>query len=444
MSLLLLEVLGVTRIYLDRHLYSLTLHLYNFLIIRFSTTFSNSYWKMSASQNAAQANCTKCGIKHSRPVGVRCKRLLNISAPVMDSNSELDSDSFIAPNQAAAQPASGSSSSGSSSASASGCAQTASVNMEAKLDLILKRMDALENKNLQLEQKVGSTRQLEKSQISHSSPKKSHICSRSCTAGHTSRSRVTSKKSLGNNDDSDDATLDSSYSHLSHHGRTSHNSEQVSIDFLKNDEEIQRKVQRQLEKLQGTQRQLSTGNKTIKSGLHRAGDSAVKQEINWPHHHCFPGPGGQLPDYKELSPLQFMVGFLGCLQEEGSSTVRSNMIEYGRHLFQDAIETNWATAKHAHMVLLQDIERGKCSWRNPDKVEKVRIRNTARIITPKQPSTQQKFTKGGIRKKFAKISTKTTASIAQTTHCMAKSSSTLAHFVFRKWENSAAIRSKTV
>ena len=66
------------------------------------------------------------------------------------------------------------------------------------------------------------------------------------------------------------------------------------------------------------------------------------------------------------------------------------MIEYGRHLFQDAIETNWTTARHAHLVLLQDIERGKCSWRRPDTVEKVRIRNTARVIAPKTNGCGQK------------------------------------------------------
>ena len=237
---------------------------------------------------------------------------------------------------------------------------------------------------MQLEQQVGARKPLDRSQISHSSPKKSHICSRSCAASHTAKPRISSKKALDNNDSSgDDVTLGSSYSYLSQSGKVSHSSEQVSIDFLKNDDEIQRKVQRQLERLQGKQRHTSTGNKTIKSGLHRAGDSAVKQEISWPHHHCFPGPGGQLPEYKKLSPLQFMVGFLGCLQEENSPTVRTNIIEYGRHLFQNAIETNWTTAKHAHMVLLQDIERGKCTWRNPDKIEKVQIRNTAQVIAPK-------------------------------------------------------------
>ena len=75
-----------------------------------------------------------------------------------------------------------------------------------------------------------------------------------------------------------------------------------------------------------------------------------------------------------------MVGFLGCIQEETINSVRENMLEYGRYLFQDAIEMNWVTARHAHLVLLQDIDI-KCSLKRPDMVEKVRIRNTARVAS---------------------------------------------------------------
>ena len=59
------------------------------------------------------------------------------------------------------------------------------------------------------------------------------------------------------------------------------------------------------------------------------------------------------------------------------------MVEYCRHLMQDALETNWGTARHAHLVVLQEIERGKLSWKNPDQVDKVRIRNTARVLMQK-------------------------------------------------------------
>ena len=97
------------------------------------------------SQNIA--NCAKCRIKHTRPVGVRCKRLLNVSAPVTESHLSMDSDSFIAPNQLAAQQQESGSTSSSSKQSATGTTSVAVNKVEAKLDLILKCMDELESKN---------------------------------------------------------------------------------------------------------------------------------------------------------------------------------------------------------------------------------------------------------------------------------------------------------
>ena len=105
------------------------------------------------------ANCTKCGIKHSRPVGVRCKRLLNVSAPVTESHSSMDSDSFIAPNQLAAQQHVSGSTSSSSKQSATSTSSVAATKMEAKLDLILKRMDELESKNQSWNNRLASKRQ---------------------------------------------------------------------------------------------------------------------------------------------------------------------------------------------------------------------------------------------------------------------------------------------
>ena len=43
-----------------------------------------------------------------------------------------------------------------------------------------------------------------------------------------------------------------------------------------------------------------------------------------------PGAKGSLP--KDLSSIQFMIRFLGYIQEEHSNTVRNNMIAYRRHL----------------------------------------------------------------------------------------------------------------
>ena len=52
------------------------------------------------------------------------------------------------------------------------------------------------------------------------------------------------------------------------------------------------------------------------------------------------------------------------------------MIDYGRHLLPDAIETNWFTAKRAHLVVLKVMERGECSGDNLYEVEKVRMMHT--------------------------------------------------------------------
>ena len=109
----------------------------------------------------------------------------------------------------------------------------------------------------------------------------------------------------------------------------------------------------------------------------------MKQEISLPHHHCFPGEGGQLPEYKNLSPVQFTVEFLGCLQDEPSITIKNNMIEYGRHS-KIPSKNIWTTAHHTNLSLLEEIEGGKCSWQNPGLVEKIQIQNNARIITPMQ------------------------------------------------------------
>ena len=62
------------------------------------------------------------------------------------------------------------------------------------------------------------------------------------------------------------------------------------------------------------------------------------------------------------------------------------MIEYGHHLYQKTIETNWNTARHTQVIILQEIERGKCSWWNTDLVEKNCFRNMAGVITSKQNS----------------------------------------------------------
>ena len=105
---------------------------------------------MSKSTYTNMAGCSRCGIKHTRPVGNRCKRLLNISAPVV---SERQQDDQADISQQADQQATGSQHVLGESASSAGTGSKTSK-VESKLDLMLKKMDELENKNNQLERRL--------------------------------------------------------------------------------------------------------------------------------------------------------------------------------------------------------------------------------------------------------------------------------------------------
>ena len=354
---------------------------------------------MSKSTHTNMAGCSRCGIRHTRPVGNRCKRLLNVSAPVV---SETHQDNQADTSQQADQRATESQQPlGESALSVGTGSKTSQV--ESKLDLILKKMDELENKNNQLEKRLNQTSSTT-SRLSHSSPKCSHICSGQCESKLATKPRRPAKQvKLQESSDEEYSSVhtpQASSTQVSQLSDSEFSVTQPSLQFLREDDRTQREVQKQLQKLQGQPRGTTNqGNKTFKSGLHRSGHNAIKVEIPWPHHHCFPGQGGNMPEYKDLSPIQFMIGFMGCIQEEASNSVKANMLEYGRHLLQDALETNWATARHAHLMLLQEIERGKCSWKRPDAIEKIRIRNTARVISTKASGTATKTAKHSSRDK---------------------------------------------
>ena len=46
---------------------------------------------------------------------------------------------------------------------------------------------------------------------------------------------------------------------------------------------------------------------------------------------------------------------------------------------QDAIDLSANTVRRAHAAVLEEVERGKLSWADPDLVEKVKKRNTQRM-----------------------------------------------------------------
>ena len=64
---------------------------------------------------------------------------------------------------------------------------------------------------------------------------------------------------------------------------------------------------------------------------------------------------------------------------------------------QDSIELSFATAKHAHGLILQEMEKGSLTWLQAEKIDKIRGRNTQRLV-PSGPNANAKMSNEGTEK----------------------------------------------
>ena len=157
-----------------------------------------------------------------------------------------------------------------------------------------------------------------------------------------------------------------------------------TFEELKSDVQIQAEVAKRLHQYDHLSRteQGFKGKSTdaiLKSGRYRAGIHKVRRSISWPQDFCTTVNGKQ-PTYDDLSALQWMQGFIYCVLDENNPKIRTNMLLHGGSVLQDAIELSFPTAKRAHGVVLQEIEKGVLDWDKMDEIERVRSRNAQRII----------------------------------------------------------------
>ena len=148
-----------------------------------------------------------------------------------------------------------------------------------------------------------------------------------------------------------------------------------TFEELKSDVQIQAEVAKRLHK---DYKGKST-DANLKSGRYRAGIHKVRRTISWPQDFCTTVNGKQ-PTYDDLSALQWMQGFIYCVLEENNPKIRTNMLLHCGSVIQDAIELSFPTAKRAHGVVLQEIEKGVLNWDKFNEIERVRGRNAQRIL----------------------------------------------------------------
>lgn len=153
---------------------------------------------------------------------------------------------------------------------------------------------------------------------------------------------------------------------------------------LRHNVTLQRRVQRRLRAL-GVQPDSDSEEETAlqsdrkgnskkgKSGRAKTASDFIKVTIEWPHFHVFRGADRKPAQYDDLSMAEFVFGYLAIVQEgEHPSTVKRAMLLHLQGLMQDAAEYTFEGARNCHAIILQQLEQGRFTWTNTDKLLELR------------------------------------------------------------------------
>ena len=84
--------------------------------------------------------------------------------------------------------------------------------------------------------------------------------------------------------------------------------------------------------------------------------------------------------YDDLSPLQWVCGFLRSILKQPNPQAQRNMTQYGADLVQNALDLGWPTAKGSYKVLLATMESTPLDWDNLPDIQNLRHQYAQRSI----------------------------------------------------------------
>ena len=138
---------------------------------------------------------------------------------------------------------------------------------------------------------------------------------------------------------------------------------------------------------QGTAQWPGNESKKYKSGQFRVGgEIPCRKFIPWPHDLCFVGTECKRVTYDELSPLQWMCGFIRTILKT-TPDCHLNMLTYASDLLQNALDLGWPMAKGSYKVLMTEMEATELFWDNLLGVQAVRQQYAQRNVRPAFSST---------------------------------------------------------
>ena len=170
---------------------------------------------------------------------------------------------------------------------------------------------------------------------------KKHNCQKSCCV----------KTSSESSDSSDDDTV---LPYLSH---------------IRASKVIQKQIDRSIAKLAKNQCEGNENSPKLKS---KRVNVIVQQKVSWPHEHILGGQNRQRLTYDQITMPQFVQGFVKNILDEQNLQNREHMLQYLGDVMEDASDFSWQSTKASHTVLLCEMERGKVTWQDTTRIDRVR------------------------------------------------------------------------
>ena len=171
-----------------------------------------------------------------------------------------------------------------------------------------------------------------------------------------------------------------------------------SAASLRGDAALQEAVTKRLQALGIADAEDSSGDedepkvsktKRAKSGRKRTAADLVKVAVEWPHYHTYRGPGKDMAAYDDLTVTEFVHGFVTTLlASHADARDKNTQLRHLQHLMLDATDYGWEAARHAHGVILQEMEAGRITWADEDNIQELRHLYCQRFVrsNPSAPS----------------------------------------------------------
>ena len=145
-----------------------------------------------------------------------------------------------------------------------------------------------------------------------------------------------------------------------------------NLSHIRASKVIQKQIDRSIAKLAKNQCEGNENSQKLKSKRGGPVDVIVQQKVSWPHEHILGGQNRQRLTYDQITMPQFVQGFVKNILDEQNLQNREHMLQYLGDIMEDASDFSWQSAKASHAVLLCEMERGKVTWQDTTRIDRVR------------------------------------------------------------------------